>query len=48
MPGENGVVGELGENAVNAITRLMGLILATIGTQMAIAGVSAVLSPAGT
>ena len=38
----------LGENAVNAITRLMGLILATIGTQMAIAGVSAVLSPAGT
>jgi multiple antibiotic resistance protein len=34
----------LGANAVNAITRLMGLILATIGTQMAIAGVSAALS----
>ena len=36
----------LGENAVNAITRLMGLILATIGTQMVIAGVSELLSPA--
>jgi len=34
----------LGENAVNAITRLMGLILATIGTQMVIAGVSGLLS----
>ncbi|CAB5128630.1 hypothetical protein D3OALGB2SA_3458 [Olavius algarvensis associated proteobacterium Delta 3] len=30
----------LGVNAVNAITRLMGLILATIGTQMVIAGVT--------
>jgi multiple antibiotic resistance protein len=36
----------LGENAVNAITRLMGLILATIGTQMVIAGVSGLLTPA--
>ena len=36
----------LGENAVNAITRLMGLILATIGTQMVIAGISGLLSPA--
>jgi len=36
----------LGENAVNAITRLMGLILATIGTQMVIAGISELLSPA--
>jgi multiple antibiotic resistance protein len=34
----------LGENAVNAITRLMGLILATIGTQMAIAGFGSLLS----
>jgi multiple antibiotic resistance protein len=29
----------LGQSAVNAITRLMGLILATIGTQMVIAGI---------
>jgi multiple antibiotic resistance protein len=36
----------LGENAVNAITRLMGLILATIGTQMVIAGISGLLTPA--
>jgi len=33
----------LGVNAVNAITRLMGLILATIGTQMVIAGVTGLL-----
>jgi multiple antibiotic resistance protein len=37
----------LGESAVNAITRLMGLILATIGTQMVIAGVTAILPQAG-
>ena len=36
----------LGESAVNAITRLMGLILATIGTQMVIAGISGLLTPA--
>ena len=36
----------LGENAVNAITRLMGLILATIGTQMVIAGIGELLPPA--
>jgi multiple antibiotic resistance protein len=29
----------IGENAVNAVTRLMGLILAVIGTQMLIKGV---------
>ena len=29
----------IGENAVNAVTRLMGLILAVIGTQMLIQGV---------
>ena len=33
----------LGVNAVNAITRLMGLILATIGTQMIIEGMSGLL-----
>lgn len=36
----------LGENAINAITRLMGLILATIGTQMVIAGVTALTGTA--
>ena len=37
----------LGETAVNAITRLMGLILATIGTQMVIAGITGLLPKAG-
>jgi multiple antibiotic resistance protein len=40
------MIAYLGENAVNAITRLMGLILATIGTQMVIAGISTLLSSA--
>jgi multiple antibiotic resistance protein len=40
------MIAYLGANAVNAITRLMGLILATIGTQMVIAGISALLSSA--
>lgn len=34
----------VGENAINAITRLMGLILATIGTQMVIAGVTGLMA----
>ena len=36
----------LGTSAVNAITRIMGLILATIGTQMVIAGVGGLLPQA--
>lgn len=37
------VIRYLGETAVNAITRMMGLILATIGTQMVITGITALL-----
>ena len=37
------LINYLGQNAVNAITRLMGLILATIGTQMVIAGIDGLL-----
>lgn len=33
----------LGQSAVNATTRLMGLILATVGTQMVIAGIDGLL-----
>jgi multiple antibiotic resistance protein len=36
----------LGTNGINAITRIMGLFLATIGTQMVIAGVEGVLPQA--
>jgi len=36
----------LGENAVNAITRIIGMIRATIGTQMVIAGVEGLLPQA--
>ena len=32
------LIAHIGQNGVNAVTRLMGLILATIGTQMVIAG----------
>ena len=39
------MINYLGENAVNAVTRMMGLILATIGTQMVITGITALLSP---
>ena len=35
----------LGQNGINAITRLMGLILATIGTQMVIAGIQGLITP---
>ena len=35
----------LGQNGINAITRLMGLILATIGTQMIIAGIQGLSAP---
>ena len=38
------IIKYLGVNAVNVITRLMGLILATIGTQMVIDGVTGLLS----
>ena len=35
----------LGQNGINAITRLMGLILATIGTQMVISGIQGLSAP---
>jgi len=41
------IIKYLGQNGINAITRLMGLILATIGTQMVIAGVTGVIAHAG-
>ena len=37
----------IGQTAINAITRLMGLILAVIGTQMVIDGVTEVVKSIG-
>jgi multiple antibiotic resistance protein len=41
------MVNYLGRNGINAITRLMGLILATIGTEMVIAGIQGVVKQSG-
>jgi multiple antibiotic resistance protein len=37
--GSDGLVRHLGRNGITVITRLMGLILAVIGTQMLIVGI---------
>ncbi|NMH63909.1 MarC family protein [Shewanella salipaludis] len=39
----SGIVAKIGENGLGIVTRLMGLILAVIGVQMLIFGVTAAL-----